>query len=144
MVRDCLSLPNLLSPKSPRENAHIINIIKFNHNQSFLPYSGEQIIEYHDVGGRPNTRLTTGQASRHLRGDLAQLMRALQSYLNDFMDDGGNYDYCVPSPMTYDYITEALIGHNPNPKEHKEHGFENMLYLETFKAIPQIYALYGK
>jgi len=87
--------------------------------------------------------LTTGRASRHLRGDLAQLMRALQNYLTDFMDFGESYEYCVPSPLTYDYISEALTGKNTSPKEHEEHGFENMLYLDSFKAIPQIYALYG-
>jgi len=50
MVRDCLSLPNLLSAKTPRESAHIINTVKFKHDQNLLPYSAEQIIEYHDVG----------------------------------------------------------------------------------------------
>ena len=143
MFRDGLSLPNLLSIKTPRDNAHIINTVSFKRPVQHQPKRATEILELLDAGGRANSRLTTGSSSRHLRGDLALLMRSLQTYIINFMEKDECFDFVDPPPLTFDYISEAITGTSTSPTDYKEYSFDNLIHLEPYQALSQIYGQFG-
>ena len=60
-----LALPNFLSPKSPVDTPRIIKTVKFDFDRTRSSnLRGHEIIESLDLGGKANSRLTSGSSSR--------------------------------------------------------------------------------
>ena len=66
MMRDALSIPNTVSPKTPKSGSHIIKSVDF--AGAGQGAAAAAVLEALDSGAtKANAILTTGLATRHLR-----------------------------------------------------------------------------
>ena len=94
-------------------------------------------------GQKSHTRLTAGKFSRQLRGDLAHLMKALQNYITDNLEEK-QFELVIPPPLSFDYISETLTGKSKNSLDFPKLQYKNMMHLESHNAISQLYSSFGK
>ena len=62
--RDALALPNFVSPKSPKGSPKILKTVEFDRKKMSSRLRAHEIIEALDIGGKANSRLTSGSSSR--------------------------------------------------------------------------------